>query len=183
MASEGQNLKLIGTANFECSEKKDEPLDNFLYIVNTNNRAPEFNENAYYIENVSRRLPKGLDLFLVYEIEAWVQDMDHNSLGQVDDINSIKVINPAYDILEANFDADIITKPAPICTDVRNETSNMFKAHRISLKLINDFPPGIETPYIITLESMVCQSLSITKVLVTSYLRSRNEFKLFRANI
>ena len=160
MASEGQNLKLIGTANFECSEKKDEPLDNFLYIVNTNNRAPEFNENAYYITNVSRRLPMGLDLFLVYEIEAWIQDLDHNAKGQIDDIDSITVLDDTYDIFEANFDVNVITKPAPVCSEVRNETSNMFKAHRISLKLKNDFPPGIETPFVITLQSKVLLSLA-----------------------
>ena len=159
MKSQGANIKLIGTANFECSPNVDQNLDDFLYIQLNNNRAPEFNENAYNITNVSRRLPMGLDLFLVYEIEAWIQDLDHNSKGQIDDIDSITVLDDTYDIFETNFDVNVITKPAPVCSEVRNETSNMFKAHRISLKLKNDFPPGIETPFIITLQSKVLISL------------------------
>ena len=86
---------------------------------------------------------------------ALVQDLDRDGTGQIDDIDSITVLNAAYDIFEANFDANVITKPAAVCSEVRNETSNMFKAHRISLKLVNDFPPGIETPYMITLQSKV----------------------------
>ena len=53
-----------------------------------NNRAPKFNQENYNVVNVSRTLPIGLnlDILNLYGIEAWVQDIDIDYLGnQIDD--------------------------------------------------------------------------------------------------
>ena len=59
-----------------------------------NNRAPKFNQENYNVLNVSRTLPIGLnlDILNLYSIEAWVQDIDINYLGnQIDDTITLTI--------------------------------------------------------------------------------------------
>ena len=59
-----------------------------------NNRAPKFNQENYNVVNVSRTLPIGLnlDILNLYSIEAWVQDIDINYMGnQIDDIITLTI--------------------------------------------------------------------------------------------
>ena len=59
-----------------------------------NNRAPKFNQENYNVVNVSKTLPIGLnlDILNLYGIEAWVQDIDIDSLGnQTDDTITLTI--------------------------------------------------------------------------------------------
>ena len=67
---------------------------NKVVIESVNNRAPKFNQENYNVLNVSRTLPIGLnlDILNLYSIEAWVQDIDINYLGnQIDDTITLTI--------------------------------------------------------------------------------------------
>ena len=60
-------------------------------IATVNNKAPEFNNEQYSLVNVSRTLPGGLnlDILNLYNIDAWLQDIDRDNSGnqETDDIS------------------------------------------------------------------------------------------------
>ena len=91
MSVKGSDVFIDGSARFQC-DGASTPKTNFLIINGVNNRAPMFNEKNYVLKNVSKRLPKGLDLLKVYEIDLWIQDLDRSSNGQLNDIESITVL-------------------------------------------------------------------------------------------
>ena len=65
-----------------------------VIIESVNNRAPKFNQENYNVVNVSRTLPTGLnlDILNLYGIEAWVQDIDIDYLGnQIDDTITLTI--------------------------------------------------------------------------------------------
>ena len=77
-----------------------------VIIDTVNNRAPKFNQENYNVLNVSRTLPIGLnlDILNLYGIEAWVQDIDIDYLGnQIDDTITLTIKGKTHNLRVAFF--------------------------------------------------------------------------------
>jgi hypothetical protein len=84
-------LQFRGAFIVKCNEIDEiEIQTGGISINHHNNRPPLFNQRSYKLIGISKRLPENMNLMAAYpdQLDIWVQDIDRDKDGQVnDDIN------------------------------------------------------------------------------------------------
>ena len=90
------------------------------------------------LNGVSKRLPAGVDLLKVYpdKIDLFIQDIDRNGQGQLDEEFVITIEEPA-DVFEVVLGTPY-DQVSQTCQDLQSQ--EMFKTFPIQLKIKNQFP-------------------------------------------
>ena len=170
---DGNDLNLEGKYKVSCSDgtSADSVAKNTIILKTINNRPPMFNERTYTLFNVSRKLPGNLNLLAVYpnQIEIWVQDIDRNADGQMDDAINIKVsgtyngtfpkdphatslIDELHEVFMASKETAFKAESA-FCTTIGG--AETYRTYPIALTLTKPFPREITSPYTFSLISKV----------------------------
>ena len=144
---------LIIPFNFEvtCSDGSTLEAYSDIYVLDVNNKAPKFNQRDYVLNGVSKRLPAGVDLLKVYpdKIDLFIQDIDRNGQGQLDEEFVITIEEPA-DVFEVVLGTPY-DQVSQTCQDLQSQ--EMFKTFPIQLKIKNQFPSNLGSSYQFTLKT------------------------------